>query len=271
MITHRIAYLIEHHGVSPYDILAVTFTNKAAGEMSKRTWGLIDENWRPVKAIRSPDVPWLARLHSTLEGKGRHRLAGWVPWVATFHSTCARILREHIHLLGYDRSFTIYDTVDQRTLIKELIKTLQLSLNNPAAVIGEISRAKSDFLSPKDYAERALGFFEESVAQVYTMYQNFLRENNALDFDDLINLTVELFDANPNESERYQNQFKYILVDEYQDTNRSQYLLVNALAQNHRNICVVGDDDQSIYSFRGADINNILDLRRTIQTRRSCA
>ncbi len=262
VITHRIAYLIRHHHVSPYNIVAVTFTNKAAGEMSRRTWGLIDENWRPVKAIPSPDVPWLARLHSTLEGKGRHRFAGWVPWVSTFHSTCARILREHIQYLGYDRSFTIYDTVDQRTLIKELIKMLQLSLNNPRAVLAEISRAKSDFVSSGEYAKGAEGFFEESVAQIYPMYQDFLRENNALDFDDLINLTVELFDANPNVLALYQNQFKYILVDEYQDTNRGQYLLVNALAQDHRNICVVGDDDQSIYSFRGADINNILDFEQ---------
>ena len=147
-------------------------------------------------------------------------------------------------------------------MVKELIKTLQLSLNRPGAVIGEISRAKSDFISPEDYAKRAEGFFEESVAQIYPMYQDLLRQNNALDFDDLIKLTVDLFEANSNVLEYYQDKFQYILVDEYQDTNRGQYLLVNALAQKHQNICVVGDDDQSIYSFRGADINNILDFEK---------
>ena len=229
VITHRIAYLIRHHGVSPYNILAVTFTNKAAEEMRTRLENLI----------------------------GQSQL-----WVATFHSTCAQILRRDIHHLGYDRSFTIYDTADQQTLVKELIKTLQLSLNNPGPVLGEISRAKSDFVSPKEYASKAIGFFEESVAKIYPMYQDYLRQNNSLDFDDLIKLTVELFEANPNVLEYYQEKFQYILVDEYQDTNRGQYLLVHALAQNHQNICVVGDDDQSIYSWRGADINNILDFEK---------
>ena len=229
VITHRIAYLIRHHGVSPYNILAVTFTNKAAEEMRTRLENLI----------------------------GQSQL-----WVATFHSTCAQILRRDIHHLGYDRSFTIYDTADQQTLVKELIKTLQLSLNNPGPVLGEISRAKSDFVSPKEYASKAIGFFEESVAKIYPMYQDYLRQNNSLDFDDLIKLTVELFEANPNVLEYYQEKFQYILVDEYQDTNRGQYLLVHVLAQNHHNICVVGDDDQSIYSWRGADINNILDFEK---------
>lgn len=227
VITHRIAHLIQHHRVSPYNILAVTFTNKAAEEMRTRLENLI----------------------------GQSRL-----WVATFHATCAQILRRDIHHLGYDRSFTIYDTSDQQTLIKEIIKTLQLRLNSPGAVLGEISRAKSDFISPEAYAQRTEGFFEACVAQIYPMYQDYLRANNALDFDDLIKLTVELFDANPNVLEYYQDKFQYILVDEYQDTNRGQYLLVNALAQKHQNICVVGDDDQSIYSWRGADINNILDF-----------
>ena len=227
VITHRIAHLIRYHRISPYNILAVTFTNKAAEEMRTRLDNLI----------------------------GPSQL-----WVSTFHSTCAQILRRDIHHLGYERSFTIYDTADQQTLIKELIKTLQLRLNSPGAVIGEISRAKSDFVSPEEYTKRAIGFFEQSVAQIYPMYQDFLRTNNALDFDDLIKLTVELFDDNPNVLAYYQDKFRYILVDEYQDTNRGQYLLVNALAQKHENICVVGDDDQSIYSFRGADINNILDF-----------
>ena len=227
VITHRIAHLIHHHRVSPYNILAVTFTNKAAEEMRTRLENLIGPS--PL-------------------------------WVGTFHSTCAQILRRDIHHLGYERSFTIYDTADQQTLIKELIKTLQLRLNNPGPVIGEISKAKSDFVSPEAYTQRAIGFFEQSVAQIYPRYQDFLRTNNALDFDDLIKLTVELFDDNPNVLAYYQDKFRYILVDEYQDTNRGQYLLVNALARKHQNICVVGDDDQSIYSWRGADINNILDF-----------
>ena len=232
VITHRIAHLIRHHGVSPYNILAVTFTNKAAEEMRTRLENLI----------------------------GPSQL-----WVATFHATCAQILRRDIHHLGYDHSFTIYDTSDQQTLIKEIIKTLQLRLNSPGAVLGEISRAKSDFISPEAYAQRTEGFFEACVAQIYPMYQDYLRTNNALDFDDLIKLTVELFKANPNVLEYYRDKFQYILVDEYQDTNRGQYLLVNALAQKHQNICVVGDDDQSIYSFRGADINNILDFEHDYQ------
>lgn len=213
VITHRIAHLIQHHGVSPFNILAVTFTNKAAEEMRTRLENLI----------------------------GQSHL-----WVATFHATCAQILRRDIHHLGYDRSFTIYDTSDQQTLIKEIIKTLQLRLNSPGAVLGEISRAKSDFISPEAYTQRTEGFFEASVAQIYPMYQDYLRTNNALDFDDLIKLTVELFEANPKVLEYYQEKFQYILVDEYQDTNRGQYLLVNALAEKHQNICVVGDDDQCL-------------------------
>ena len=231
VITHRIAYLIRHHRVSPYNILAVTFTNKAAGEMKSRLVNLVGE-------------------------------IGTLPWVSTFHSSCARILRREIHHLGYDRSFTIYDTVDQLTAIKEIIKTLHLSLNNPNAVLGEISKAKTDFISPEKYAMSTDGFFETSVAQVYRLYQDLLRANNALDFDDLIKLTVELFEANPNVLDYYQDMFQYILVDEYQDTNHGQYRLVQALAQKHQNICVVGDDDQSIYSWRGADINNILDFEQ---------
>ena len=231
VITHRIAYLIQHHSVSPLTILAVTFTNKAAEEMKTRLENLIGQKSQLL-------------------------------WASTFHSSCARILRRDIHHLGYDRSFSIYDTTDQQTVIKELIKTLQLSLNSPGAVLHEISRAKSDFVSPEDYAKGTGGFFEESVAQIYPMYQDLLRTNNALDFDDLIKLTVELFETNPNVLEYYQEMFRYILVDEYQDTNHGQYRLVHALAQKHQNICVVGDDDQSIYSFRGADINNILDFEK---------
>ena len=241
VITHRIAYLIRHHGVSPFNILAVTFTKKATEEMKTRLNNLIGKTNTPS-------------------------------WVHTFHSFCTRILHRDItHLgYGYDSSFTTFDDAKQRTLIKNLIQTFHIRLDDLNAVLAEISRIKRAFISPEQYADIVKkkypddkeGFFEKCIAQIYPKYQDFLRENNALDFDDMITLTVELFDANPNVLESYQNQFRYILVDEYQDTDNSQYQLVSALAQKHQNICVVGDDDQSIYSFRGADINNILDFER---------
>ena len=241
VITHRIAYLIHHHGVSPFNILAVTFTKKATEEMKTRLNDLIGKTKTPS-------------------------------WIHTFHSCCTRILHKHItHLgYGYDSSFTTFDDAKQRTLIKNLIRTLHIRLDDLNAVLAEISKIKRAFISPEQYADMVKkkypddkeGFFEKCVAQIYPKYQDFLRENNALDFDDMITLTVEVFDANPNVLESYQNQFRYILVDEYQDTDNSQYQLVSALAQKHQNICVVGDDDQSIYSFRGADINNILDFER---------
>ena len=241
VITHRIAYLIQHHRVSPYNILAVTFTKKATEAMKTRLNALLGETNTPF-------------------------------WVNNFHSCCNRILRKHItHLgYGYDSSFDVYDDAKQRTLIKNLIQKFHIRLNDPAAVLAEISRIKRDFISPeqytgivtKKYPDDKGGFFEKCVARIYTKYRDSLRENNALDFDDMITLTVELFNTNPSILASYQNQFRYILVDEYQDTDKSQYLLVRALTQKHQNICVVGDDDQSIYAFRGADINNILDFKR---------
>ena len=234
VITHRIAYLLRHHRVSPFNLLAVTFTNKAAGEMKSRLEGLVGEE--TTKLI----------------------------WVSTFHASCARILRRDIERLGYSRSFTIYDTVDQLAVIKEILKKLQMreELNNPKAVLSQISKAKNDFVTPEMYTQTADGYFEENIAKVYPEYQGYLRENNSLDFDDLIGLTVELFNSCPDVLQYYQGKFRYILVDEYQDTNRGQYLLVHALAKEHQNICAVGDDDQSIYSWRGADINNILDFEK---------
>ena len=234
VITHRIAYLLRHHRVSPFNLLAVTFTNKAAGEMKSRLEGLVGEE--TTKLI----------------------------WVSTFHASCARILRRDIERLGYSRSFTIYDTVDQLAVIKEILKKLQMreELNNPKAVLSQISKAKNDFVTPEMYMQTADGYFEENIAKVYPEYQGYLRENNSLDFDDLIGLTVELFNSCPDVLRYYQGKFRYILVDEYQDTNRGQYLLVHALAKEHQNICAVGDDDQSIYSWRGADINNILDFEK---------
>ncbi len=235
VITHRVAYLIKHHDVPPSRILAVTFTNKAANEMK-------------------------TRLETLLETGVSKNL-----WVATFHSTCARILRRDIEKLEpYNGRFTIYDTGEQYTLIKGILRELGLSekTHNPRAVLSHISRVKNDFLKPTEYTNIASGYFEKIVARVYPVYQETLRENNALDFDDLLLFTLELFEKYPETLESYQDKFEYLLVDEYQDTNQCQYQLVRFLAGKKQNICVVGDDDQSIYSFRGADIKNILNFEK---------
>ncbi len=250
VITHRIAYLLEHHDVSPYRILAVTFTNKAAKEMKQRLDVLVDGSV-------SQDL-----------------------WVATFHATCARILRRDIEKLGtnaasesvsrstnyaYTRDFTIFDTGEQVTLVKDVLRRLNYSDKqyNPRAILSHISRAKNESTSPKTYQNIADGYFERIVAEVYVLYQDALRVNNSLDFDDLLLFTVKLLNENPDVRQFYQDKFEYILVDEYQDTNRCQYELVNLLVTDTKqNICVVGDDDQSIYAFRGADIRNILDFEK---------
>ena len=247
VITHRIAYLIKHYRVSPFRILAVTFTNKAAKEMKQR-------------------------LDTLVEDSVSHEL-----WVATFHSTCARILRRDIEKLGtpaesgsgsrstdhaYTRDFTIFDTGEQATLVKDVLRQLNYSdkQHNPRAILSHISRAKNESISPQTYQKIADGYFERIVAEVYGLYQDGLRLNNALDFDDLLLFTVDLLNQNPEVRRYYQNKFEYILVDEYQDTNRCQYELVHLLTGEKQNLCVVGDDDQSIYAFRGADIRNILDF-----------
>ena len=235
VITHRIAYLIKHHNVSPFRILAVTFTNKAANEMKERLDALIGEDI-------SRDV-----------------------WVATFHGTCARILRREIDKLeGYTRAFTIFDTTDQAVVVREALKKLEYEnrQHNPRAILSHISRAKNDFLKPAAYVDIADDYFERIVAEVYPIYQNLLRQNNALDFDDLLLSTLELFEHHPDVLKYYQHKFEYILVDEFQDTNRCQYRIVQQLAEPQRNLCVVGDDDQSIYAFRGADIRNILNFEK---------
>ena len=249
VITHRIAYLIEHHDVSPYRILAVTFTNKAAKEMKQRLDGL-------VKGSVSRDL-----------------------WVSTFHATCARILRRDIEKLGestesesvspskrytYTRDFTIFDTGEQATLVKDVLRQLNYSDKRyiPRAILSHISRAKNELISPRDYVKIVDNPFERVVAEVYPLYQDALRLNNSVDFDDLLLFTVKLLNENSEVRQFYQNTFEYILVDEYQDTNRCQYELVNVLAGTKQNICVVGDDDQSIYAFRGADIRNILDFEK---------
>ncbi|PRX32532.1 DNA helicase-2/ATP-dependent DNA helicase PcrA [Orenia metallireducens] len=227
VLTHRIAHLIYEYGVSPYNILAVTFTNKAAGEMKERIENLISTDSKGI-------------------------------WMSTFHSICVRILRREINKLGYNTNFVIFDSSDQRTLIKNILKELNIDTKkfNPRAILGMISSAKNQLISPKNYESN--NYFEEIVRQVYELYQKKLKENNALDFDDLIMKTVELFQEYPLVLEHYQERFKYILVDEYQDVNHAQYKLINLLAEKNKNICVVGDDDQGIYGFRGADISNIL-------------
>jgi|DewCreStandDraft_5_1066085.scaffolds.fasta_scaffold00018_124 DNA helicase-2/ATP-dependent DNA helicase PcrA len=229
VLTHRIAHLVRNCGVPPARIMAVTFTNKAAGEMRERLYRLIG--------------PYAAGLT-----------------LGTFHSVCARILREHAHRLGLSSGFAIYDDSDQVELVKRVLKELDLghARISPEAICGAISRAKDDLIDPVHYARRADGPFEELVAQVYRRYEVLLFEANALDFGDLIMRTVQLFQEHPQVLQRYQERYLHILVDEYQDTNRAQYVLVRLLSEKHRNLCVVGDDDQSIYSWRGADIRNIL-------------
>ncbi len=230
VLTHRIAYLIEEMGINPWNILAITFTNKAAGEMRERVDRLV--------------------------GFGSESI-----WVSTFHSCCVRILRRHINLLGYDNNFTIYDTDDQKTLMRDICKSLQIDTKKykERMLLASISKAKNDLIGPKEYqAEHQGNFGNEKIAQVYLEYEKQLRANNALDFDDLLLKTVELFKSQQDVLEYYQERFKYIMVDEYQDTNAVQFEFVRLLSAKYRNLCVVGDDDQSIYKFRGADIKNIL-------------
>ena len=229
-LTHRIAYLIEEKGVAPWNILAITFTNKAAQEMRERVDALV--------GYGSEDI-----------------------WISTFHATCSRILRRHIDLLGYDRNFTIYDASDQKSLMKEVLKEMKIDTKQfpERSVMSEISSAKNEYKSPLDYRnEYGSNFRNQRIADIYEHYQKRLKENNALDFDDLLVKMVDLFQTNPDVLEHYQDRFQYIMVDEYQDTNTVQFLLVSLLAKKYRNLCVVGDDDQSIYKFRGANIYNIL-------------
>ncbi len=233
-LTHRIAYLIDEMGVKPWNILAITFTNKAAGEMRER----VDE----------------------LVGFGADQV-----WVSTFHSLCVRILRRHIDRLGFDNGFTIYDTDDQKTVIKGICKRLCIDtkMYKERALLSAISSAKDNLISVREYELDASNDFSKKVyAKVYREYQETLQKNNALDFDDIIVKTVELFKCSAEVLDYYQERFQYIMVDEYQDTNTAQFELIKLLAQKYRNLCVVGDDDQSIYKFRGANIRNILDFEK---------
>ena len=234
VLTHKIAYLLEEKDVKPWNILAITFTNKAANEMKERVENLVGEAAKDM-------------------------------WIGTFHSICVKILRRFIDRIGFDHSFVIFDTSDQRTLIKECLKDLQIDdkMFTDRIVQFEISNAKNDMKEPEEYEAISKGDYrKEKIASVYRLYQKRLKENNAIDFDDIINYTIKIFKENEDVLEYYTNKFNYILVDEYQDTNKSQFTLIRLLADAHGNITVVGDNDQGIYSFRGADISNILNFEK---------
>lgn len=237
VLTHRIAYLMEEKGVNPWNILAITFTNKAAGEMRDRVDKLV--------------------------GFGSESV-----WVSTFHSTCVRILRRHIDRLGYENNFTIYDSDDQKTLMKEICKKLNIDTKayKETSLLSVISSAKDQTLTPDEYEAQAEGNYgRKNIAKVYREYESQLRGSNALDFDDLLLRTVQLFQTQPDILEYYQERFRYIMVDEYQDTNTVQFKFISLLASKYQNLCVVGDDDQSIYKFRGANIRNILNFEEEFQ------
>ncbi|MEX3715934.1 DNA helicase PcrA [Cytobacillus horneckiae] len=233
VLTHRIAYLMVEKGVNPYNILAITFTNKAAREMRERIQNMM--------------------------GGAADQI-----WISTFHSMCVRILRRDIDRIGFNRNFTILDSTDQQSVIKNILKEKNLDPKkfDPRAILGSISSSKNELITPEEYAKTAGDYFQQVISDVYTDYQKRLRKNHALDFDDLIMLTIQLFNRVPEVLEYYQRKFQYIHVDEYQDTNRAQYMLVKLLANRFRNLCVVGDSDQSIYRWRGADIANILSFEK---------
>ncbi|HFL6823421.1 DNA helicase PcrA [Enterococcus faecium] len=233
VLTHRIAYLIEEKEVNPWNILAITFTNKAAKEMKERV--------NAILASGGEDV-----------------------WVSTFHSMCVRILRRDVDFIGYNRNFTIIDSSEQLTLMKRILKELNIDLKkyDPRSILGTISQAKNSLQTPQDFAKMQGSYYEEIVAKCYAAYQKELQYNQCMDFDDLIMNTIRLFEEHPDSLTYYQNKFHYIHVDEYQDTNHAQYTLVNLLAGRFRNLCVVGDADQSIYGWRGADMQNILDFEK---------
>ena len=240
VLTHRIAYLIEERGVNPWNILAITFTNKAAGEMRERVDRLV--------------------------GFGAESI-----WVSTFHSTCVRILRRYIDRIGFDTNFTIYDSDDQKSLMRDVCRVLDVDTKKykERMFLSAISAAKDEMITPDEYELNAAGDFgKQKIAQVYREYERQLHANNALDFDDLLLKTVQLFQTQPDVLESYQERFRYIMVDEYQDTNTVQFKFVSLLAAKYQNLCVVGDDDQSIYKFRGANFRNILNFEQEFQNAR---
>lgn len=249
-LTHRIAYLMAEREVKPFNILAVTFTNKAASEMKRRILDLMygkkqaEAMWESIKSINFNRVD--------------------VPVVGTFHSVCVQILRRHLHLLGFEDRFAIYDDTDTEVLMKTIMKDLGIPKEklNPKSVLGAIAGAKNALLTPDEYMRQMHDRFTEQVARIYAIYQKRLAQNQALDFDDLIMKTVQIFEKFPEVLDEYQERFKYVSVDEYQDTNHAQYVMIKMLAEKYRNLCVVGDDWQSIYSWRGATMRNILDFEK---------
>ena len=242
VLTHRVAHLISAVGVKPNEILAITFTNKAAGEMRERLTNMLGPMARAI-------------------------------WILTFHAACGRILRSEAERLGYKSNFTIYDSADQVRLVKQCLEELEKDPKRfvPRGVHAQISNAKNQLITPAMYAEQLSSFYEQTVAEVYALYQKRLAASNAVDFDDMLMLTVQILEAFPDARKHWQNAFRYVLVDEYQDTNHAQYRLLQLLAEHHHNICAVGDPDQSIYAFRGADIRNILEFERDFPETRTIA
>ena len=236
VLTYKVIYLIENLKISPDDILMVTFTNKAAGEMKER-----------ITKFFGSSIS--------------------LPSVSTFHSLCARILRIEGKYIGFSEKFSIFDTQDQLDGVKEAMRHLNISIKDfrPHSVLSTISQAKNQLITDREYKNFARGFFQETVSKIYPVYQKILKENNALDFDDLILKAIELFEKNPNVSSKYQNKFRYILVDEYQDTNHAQYVLTKILSKRHKNIAVVGDFSQSIYGFRGANFQNLITFKNDFE------
>ena len=231
VLVYKVLYLILEKKVTPEQIVMVTFTNKAAREMKERMELLLHKNG----------------------------LFSGLPYVGTFHSLCAKILRRQAHHLGMSHSFRIYDEQDQQETVRDALLALDIPLKNikPRSILASISSAKNQMITPEKYATFARGYFQETVAREYPVYQKLMRERDAVDFDDLMLLVIELFQQNPDVLANYQHQFEYVLVDEYQDTNQAQYLLTRLLGGLHNNICIVGDFSQSIYSFRGADFRNL--------------